>query len=73
MNKTLLTAKEAAELIKARGINLSRATLYNWARKFAIGYQIGGPGHMNPWRFYEDKLIKHIEGMENTCPVKEAD
>lgn len=67
MSEELLTAKEAVELIKTRGISVSRATLYNWARKFNIGYQIGGKGHMNPWRFYADKLTKHLDGMETNA------
>ena len=64
MSKPLLTATEALEVIKGRGITISRTTLYFWAKKYDIGYQIGGPEFMNPWRFYPDKLNDLLDGKE---------
>lgn len=65
MNKTeLLTIAQAHKLVRDAGFKISRVTLYNWAFKHKIGYQAGGPGARNPWRFYKNKLQNFIQGKE---------
>lgn len=60
----LLTVKEAHQVVEDAGVKISRVTLYNWCRKFSIGYQIGGHGFRNPWRIYKNRLERHLKGKE---------
>lgn len=61
----VITVKEAEQMVKDAGVRISRMTLYNWLRKFELGYQIGGSGFYNPWRIYKNRLERHLKGLTN--------
>lgn len=62
--KRYFSVKDAIELASNLGITLTRPTVISWAKKFDLGYPIGGgaQGRIGRWVIDSQKFRKFVQG-----------